>query len=223
MRHLAIMAMVACLAPMAWGHQLVRDDGTHVDAASALEVDDVSISQVIYHTVAEPGEELWVTFSADAGQNIYLQLGVPVIEGLEAYRPVLLLLGPGLPEIETPPGVPEGTGGLLLEPDAEPEEFYERFTGTSSWILREEDTTAPQSGQYYVVAYHPEGETGKLWVSWGREEVFGFRDLVTYADVLDTVRTFHEVDDERLPFLPRVLLTVSRIARFFARVFGAGV
>ncbi|MFO7975562.1 MAG: hypothetical protein R6V12_13105 [Candidatus Hydrogenedentota bacterium] len=223
MRNLAIIAIVGCVAPLAWAHQLVPDDGTHIDASLALEVEDVSISQVIYHTVAEEGEALWVTFSAEAGEDVYLQLGVPVIEGLEDYRPALLLLGPGLPDIETPPGVPESMGGVLLEPEGQPEEFYERFTGTASWILLEEDTTVPQSGQFYVVAYHPESETGKLWVSWGREEVFGLRDLVTYADVLQVVRTFHEVDDEPLPFLPRFLLTISRIARFFGRLFGAAV
>ena len=118
------------------------------------------------------------------------------------------------------PGVPENYGGLLLEPDAVPEEFDEPFTGTQSWILLEQDTAAPATGQYYVVALDPEGQTGKLWVAWGRREVFGFRDLLTYPDVLDTVRTFHEVDGQRLPFLPRLLRGVSRIVRFFARIFG---
>ena len=221
MKYSAIVLAMVFAAPLAGAHQLVPDDGSHVDPASALEIEDVSVSQVIYHTVAEEGGELWVTFSAEAGQNIYLQLGVPRIDGLDDYRPVLILYGPGLPATEAPPGLPGGIGGVLLEPDPEPEEFDEPFTGTQSWILLEEDTTAPQTGEYYVVAFHPTGDTGKLWVSWGREEVFGFRDLVTYADVLDTVRTFHEVDDEPLPFLPRILLAVSRIVRFFAGLFGA--
>lgn len=220
MRYLLLAALVVAAAPLAAAHQLVPNDGSHTEAASALEVPDVSISQVIYHEIAEPGGQLWVTFLAEEGQNIYLQLGVPRIDRLESYRPVLWLFGPGLPPAETLPGVPENYGGLLLEPDAVPEEFNEPFTGTQSWILLEEDTAAPAAGQYYVVAYHPEGVTGKLWLAWGRREVFGFRDLLTYPDVLDTVRTFHEVADQRLPFLPRVLRAVSRISRLFTRIFG---
>ena len=181
-----------------------------------IVIGDVSVSEVVYHEVTAESSPLWAAFSAEAGQSLYAQIAVPVIEGLEDYRPTLVLLGPGLPEVELPFDVPEGLGGLVFgTADATPRFFDEHFTGTQSWILLEEDAEAPAAGQYYLVAFHPEGAPGKLWVSWGTAEVFGLPDLLTYPETVAIVREFHEVSDEPLPLLPRVMSALSRLLQFF--------
>ena len=209
-----LSAFLLLLGSGGWAHQLVPDDGSHVDAASALVIEDPDLSQVVYHPVTEQSAEIWLTFDGVEGQEFYMQLGVPYLERLTNYRPALVLLGPGLPDIETPLDVPEGLGGVAF-PSAgvTPEYFNEHFTGTESWILLEQTYSLPADGQYYVVAYHPGGEVGKLWVSVGRREEFGLKDLFTFRAVVMEVREFHEVADEPLPPLPFILVTISDLLR----------
>lgn len=218
----AFFGLIAAFSTPAWAHRPVFDDGTHVDAASALLIEEPNVSQVVYHEVTPDAARLWLTFDASEGDNIYLQLGVPAIDNLEDYRPVLVLLGPGLPNIDLPFEVPRGLGGVLLESVDNPEFFDEPFTGTQSWILRESDRLAPENGQYYIVAYDPEGGAGKLWVAIGRAEQFGFEDIVSFADIIDEVRAFHEVSDVPMPLLTRILYIVSRIIAVLLEFFGLG-
>jgi monofunctional biosynthetic peptidoglycan transglycosylase len=106
-----------------------------------------------------------------------------------------VLLGPGLPDVLLPFEIPKDLGGLVLDTrDAEkPKDFYEPFTGTSSWILREQDVKLPDAGRYYVVAYDPDGKPGKLWAALGRKEAWGAKDMLKMPKIITAVRQFHEV------------------------------
>ena len=101
---------------------------------NAVFIDDASISHAVYHEVTEQTPRLWMTFDFEAGQEIYTQLGVPVLDRLAEFRPAFAVLGPGLPEIDLPFEIPDGLGGLLFTTDDidEPEFFHEEFTGTDS-------------------------------------------------------------------------------------------
>ncbi|MCL4694956.1 MAG: hypothetical protein KJ060_20890 [Candidatus Hydrogenedentes bacterium] len=217
---IVVSALVLFLAPQVLAHRLVENDGTHVDAASALAVVEPGVSQLILHEVSENNQEVWLTFGGTAGDSVYLQLGVPVIENLSGYLPAVALVGPGLPSATVPFDLPNGTGALTFESSSSEVEFFsEPFTGTESWIYVEEDVTLPSTGTYYIVGYHPEDAAGKLWVAFGREEQFGISDILAYPKTLRTVRSFHEVSDEPLGIIPRLFLIVAAITRLFAFVF----
>mgnify|MGYP001245913038 CR=1 FL=1 len=197
----------------ACAHRLIQDDGTHTSPASAIALEDFELSQVVYHEVRENSNQLWFTFDAVAGQTLHWELGLPALERLDGYRPSLMILGPGLPEIEAPFEIPEGLGGLVVEVEAEPELFFEPFTGTSSWKLSSGDRSIAQDGTYYVVAYYPEGTPGKFWVALGKREEFGLRDVLGYADTIAFVREYHEDSAAPLSVLNWVLLAVSYLAK----------
>lgn len=203
-----LLTLVLCSAASA--HRLVPNDGSHPDAETALFIEDVSISQLVLHEVTEDGPQVWISFMGREGEEVYLQLGMPVIDRLEDYRPAVALLGPGLPEVKPPFEVPDGLGGLLFpsKPQA-PEYFYEPFTGTESMILLEQTVTLPADGQCFVVGYHPDGQPGKLWVSVGRREAFGLQDILGMPAVVREVRTFHEVIGERLPLLTFLMVALA--------------
>ncbi|GMU92185.1 MAG: hypothetical protein AMXMBFR4_12430 [Candidatus Hydrogenedentota bacterium] len=215
-----ILSIFAILSMPAWAHRPVFGDGSHNDAESALQIQEPRVSQVVYEEITGSSAQLWLTFNVSEGDDIYLQLGVPAIDRLADYRPSLALLGPGLPSIDLPFDVPSGLGGVLLEPSGGPEVFKEPFTGTQSWILLESDRAAPAAGTYYVVAFDPAGEPGKLWVAIGREENFTFVDLLTFADIIDRVREFHEVSSDPKPLLTRILYVISKILSAVAAIFG---
>jgi hypothetical protein len=220
-----LLPLVLCLplvfAPVAAAHRLIINDGTHVDADSALVVTEPDVSQLILHEVAEGNEEVWLTFQGTAGDSAYLQLGVPVIEALTDYHPAVALVGPGLPAATLPFSIPNGAGALTFEAaDFQPQFFSEPFTGTESWIYVEETVTLPADGAYFIVGYHPDRAAGKLWVAFGRQEVFGIPDILAYPDTLCEVRTFHEVSRQPLGIIPRLFLLVAVVLRFVAFILG---
>jgi len=178
-----------------YAHKPTISDGTAVDAPHAIEFQDVQISRVVYHEVDKQAPQVWITFQVDKPQKLFLQIGVPVLDRLRQYRPALALLGPGLPEVRLPFEFPEGLGGVVLDTrDVKtPKNFHEPFTGTKSWILREQDVKLPDAGRYYVVAYDPDGKPGKLWAALGRKEAWGAKDMLRMPRIIADVRGFHEV------------------------------
>ena len=89
MRRLTHLRIVTCIgilvAPAAVAHRLVPDEGTHTSPDTAIFLNDVDLSQVVYHEVTDQSNHLWIAFDAASGQNLYWQLGLPAIEGLEEY------------------------------------------------------------------------------------------------------------------------------------------
>ena len=187
--------LVFCLlAAPAVAHAPIVIDGGPTDAETAYEISDVAVSQVAYHEATENKPVLWLTFEADAGSTLYLQLGVPYLERYEGLRPAMALLGPGMPEIHVPFGVPDGYGGWRFTTEGQaPVVFNEEFTGTLSWQFPAVRCKVPASGRYYLVGYLPNADEGKFWMVVGTLERFGLMDILTLPMVLSQVRAFHEV------------------------------
>jgi hypothetical protein len=130
----------------AFAHQPIISDGSAVDAAHAIKLKYIQVSRVVYHRVTAKAAQLWLTFDIDQPQKLHMLLGVPLIKRLGEYRPALVLLGPGLPNVELPFEIPGETGGLVFDSrgSGTPRSFYEPFTGTSSWIMSRMDVEFPQ-------------------------------------------------------------------------------
>ena len=82
--------------------------------------------------------------------------------------------------------------GQVYTANASPEDFFEPFTQTESWIWVEETLVLPEDGEGWIVAWHPENQTGKLWLIVGTREDFsdvGFDEFGTWAAYLND---FHE-------------------------------
>jgi len=201
MRLFAALAFVSLLGQTTLAHQPTMGDGTATGPDSAIQFDDIQLSRVVYEEITDESPSLWIEFEIDEPQSLRISLGLPFIDGLESFRPAFAVLGPGLPAIDLPVETPEGLGGILFETDevVEPEVFYEPFSGTTSWILREEDVDLPEAGTFYIVVFVPSGETGKLWLAPGAREEFSLSDIWELGGVLDEVRAFHEVGDTAYP------------------------
>jgi hypothetical protein len=189
------LSMLMLAAPLAWAHKPIFPGGRSCDQASAIAVEDITVSQVAYTELTEACPQLWLAFEATANQDLYLQIALPQIERFKNLRPAVAVLGPGLPSIDVPFSVPEGYGGYIFTTDdvTDPVAFHEPFTGTDSWILKEVNQALPNTGQYYIVAYIPSGQFGKIWVAFGKAEQFGLGDIFSLPETIKTVRTFHEV------------------------------
>jgi hypothetical protein len=190
-----VVGLLSCVPSIAWAHRPILSNGSARDASTALYISDIDFSQVVYDEVTAQSPQLWLAFDLTEGQSLYFQLGVPVIDRLKDYRPALALVGPGLPEASLPFAVPDGLGAQQFTSAqiTEPTEFYEPFSGTSSWILLTETVAVPAAGRYYLVAYDPADQPGKLWVALGQREEFSLSDIAALQEILPKVRQFHEI------------------------------
>ncbi len=191
--------VVAGIAVSGYCHRPLAIRGIHPGPEQALLVPDLAVSQVAYHELTAADPTFWMTVELTGPATLDLSLGVPAIKRLTAFRPSLAVIGSGLPAVSLPfsahLGFDTGVGGVILTTTdvADPEQFYEPFTGTDSWILGKWSVDLPAAGRYYVVAYHPSGDAGKLWVALGEREAFAASDILALPATIQAVRRFHEV------------------------------
>ncbi len=204
--------LLSILCPAIQAHRPIFSDKAATDPDTAVQITQPDISQVIYREITEEAKQIWLAFDAKEGFGLYIQIGVPVLDRLKEFRPAMLVVGPGLPEENLPFKLPAGTGAKDY-PTAgvgEPKFFHEPFTGTDSWILRSETFVLPKTGRYYVVAYVPSGDKGKLWLSVGKKESFGLKEWGEFGEWTKRIRKFHEITEAkatlRIPILSDILL-----------------
>ena len=194
MRYTLLITALILAAP-AWAHKPAFSDGGHGTPENSWRIKDIDVSIVLYHPVTCDAPIVWLHYDTPEPTELFVQLGVPQIDRLSDYQPVL-----GVMHSEAPPGegqpfaIPEGLGIELFKPSDDKEIFFEPFTQTASWILLERRIQVP-AGRGYVAAWHPEGQTGKLWVATGETEQFGSEDWAEAPTWFSGARYFHEIGD----------------------------
>ena len=191
MRPILSLFAVLCAVP-AQAHKPSFSTGEYGTAEQAWSIQDPNISTVLYHTVTCEQPVLWLRYEVDEPTEIFIQLGVPLIERLADYDPVLGVVHDQVTDgISTPFPVPDGLGVQLHERTAARTLFFEPFTQTQSWILVERKVFVP-AGSGYIAAWDPKGQTGKLWVAVGEVEDFTEDDWDEAPSLLGNARFFHE-------------------------------
>jgi endoglucanase len=195
------------LCSLAQAHRPIFSDKTATDPNAAVLISQPAISQVIYREITDDADQVWLAFDVNEGFDLFIQIGVPALDRLKEFRPDMVVVGPGLPKVELPFELPEEVGAKTFPTDdiEEPRFFHEHFTGTDSWILRSDTVMIPESGRYYLVAYVPSKEKGKLWLSVGKKESLGVAEWAQFGEWKKKIRRFHEVSETggglRIPIL----------------------
>ena len=187
---------VTCFCQSAHGHRPVFTKDAAKGPETAILLTEPQVSQVVYREITEKAPQIWLGFSVPKDFELYIQIGVPVMDRLKEFRPSIALVGPGLSRQDAPFKIPEGTG-LKVFPTTrvkKPRFFHEHFTGTDSWILRSETVSLSKPGRYYLVAYSPTMQTGKLWLSIGKKESFRKEDWKQFPAWRKLIRAFHGVE-----------------------------
>jgi hypothetical protein len=200
------------------GHRAAAVGGTHDDPASAVQLSDADLSQVVYGELLAAHPSLWVTVDVPTATDLSLQLGIPALDRLRTYRLQWVVLGPELPLIALPISVPSGLGGMLVLTSSVDDAtvFHEPVTDTTSWVLGEATVHLPASGRYYIVAWSPSIMDGKAWIAVGRREAFGWKDLTSLRQVIDEVRAFHEAGPDPRFLMASKALYLAGIALLIA-------
>jgi hypothetical protein len=199
-RRLVVVFMLFFLMSVrAFAHVLIRAETPPSSWTGAISVRDPRVSQVFYGRVGPGRARVWFRFEGKAGDRIPFTVGVPYIKRLEGFRPSAAIIGSGLPP---PPGmvdIPPGLGALVFAPREKARVFHEEFTGTTSWLVIEEEYTLPDDGRWYLLAFADDAIPAhdKLWLAIGTREAFGLADILSLFSVRRFVRDFHELGRSR--------------------------
>lgn len=143
---------------------------------SALAIPDPKISWAIYQSLNSENPALYYKFDAKKGDDLYVQLSIPQLQGLHDFNPKLALIGPGVSEsmvtearrasVSANPSLvsPAGDDSSIITfsysssnnnpaPNESQTTFYEPFTQTSYFQKQEFRAGLPQDGRYYLVVY----------------------------------------------------------------------
>jgi hypothetical protein len=213
-RWILVLLLQAAVAASVAAHAPVYPDKPPANSGNAAWIEDHTVSRVYYSVSDASAPETWFAFDAAAGDVIHFSMGVPYLERLEEFAPLLAFGGPGVDEgcvrrvelgdLVDPSQVTRAT--TLRESPAsadfvtfvrfgEARVFQEHVTGTTSWILVEADVVAPETGRYYLVAFQAPGteRDGKLFLTIGTKERFPLRDVFGFFRIRRFVREFHEL------------------------------
>ncbi len=194
--HMVLSILIGMSCPQRLlAHRPIFTEDAATSAETAIQMTDPDISQVVYREIGEKKPQVWLTFTVPKDFELFIQIGVPVVDRLKDFRPAMVVVGPGLPEEDAPFALPKDTGAKIFSTGEveKPRFFHEHFTNTDSWILRSETVRLTNPGRYYLVACSPQGQTGKLWLSLGKKESFSLDDLKQFPTWAKRIQEFHEV------------------------------
>lgn len=206
-----VLLIGLCATPLAYAHNYLPAGA----GQSVTTIPDISVSRAAYRVLSEPGQVDVYKFTASRGQELYIQMTVPLLDRQKGFAPTFALVYAGSqpalfdnPEIEkgTVVDPPHQVVDRILPHEGETEPtllgvgydgsagqpFDEPFTGTRYWIRQTLTVKAPADGAYRLGVYSPDGVTGKYVLAPGKREQFGIGDLFTFAGVRITVRQFCE-------------------------------
>jgi len=191
---------------------------------SVTTIPDISVSRAAYREITSADQVDVYEFQAAKGQELYIQMTVPLLDREKGFAPAFVLVYTGGQPTEfADPAIDKG---MVVDPphavvdnvlphndEQEPsligisydssadQVFDEPFTGTRYWVRQTLTVKAPMDGTYRIGVYVPNGATGKYVLAPGKREQFGFGDLLTFPGVRMTVRQFCEQ-----PIWPDVLV-----------------
>ncbi len=183
---------------------------------TAFKIPDANVSYAITAEFTSQTNRIhFYSFSVEAGHVLSFQLAVPAISSLEDFAPVVMLIGPDLPdpdsfsdllleefEIE----LVSGSGAITFLYDGiHNEREFEPFTQVNLWTRQEVDVALPSMGVYYLAVAVPavwpgdaDSGYGKYMLAPGLLEEFSILDYM--AIPLDWIR-WHSFWEDSLPIL----------------------
>jgi hypothetical protein len=205
---LIVLALVFLFAPASlWSHNYLPEP----PGGGPTTIPDIAVSRAAYRQLQEHGQVHEYLFTAEAGQEIFVQLNVPALPRYKAFAPAMALIcedgsflaaSPRLANGVRAIGVPEHISGgpaswrpeqrLAVVFRGKEETFHEPFTGTLYLVRQELSVLAPAGGAYRLYVYDPAGGVGKYVLAPGRLERFSFLDVLGLPATRIRVRRFME-------------------------------
>ncbi len=144
------------LPTTAMAHIPIGGGGESLDTAT--EVIRPLKSWVAYTELHEGEEPHYFKANYSVGERIDIRLIIPMELMETDFRPILVIMGPGLTNQSTPPEyleIPDGAGVMVFDAETEFTEF-EGFVPSSMLLVADVDFPAPETATYYFAIYEPD-------------------------------------------------------------------
>jgi hypothetical protein len=178
---LAVIVSSLMLAQGATAHVPVGGEpGSTLE--TALEIEDPLKSWVMYHELHEAGEAHYYVFDMEAGDRLRIILNLPAELEASAFRPILVLIGPGILNSTPAPDyleIPQGDGYAIYD-DHSLHQEYEGFTPSAFFEILDIDTSVPETGTYFLAIYDM-AEHERYALALGYQEEFTFDEWILVA------------------------------------------
>jgi hypothetical protein len=210
---LGALLFTLCGAQMAIAHSYLPQ----TPGQSITVIPDINVSRAAYREITAGDQVDVYEFTAKKGQQIYIQMTVPLLDRLSGFAPEFALVSMGdgqasfdaplleMGTVSDPPHdvvdrIHPHAGADETEPpligvayDNSPAVvFDEPFTGTRYWTRQTLTIAAPADGTYRIGVYSRDGSKGKYVLAPGKTEAFGIGDIFGLPIVRLQVRGFCE-------------------------------
>ncbi|MDD1719437.1 MAG: hypothetical protein LUQ25_05215 [Methanoregulaceae archaeon] len=136
----------------------------------AVLVEDTMKSIALYGRLHTPGEADYFALPMEAGSLLRVSLSTP---DPGPFSPLLVVMGPALPENDTLPGsivVPGGYRSMVIPGSKGPDAEYEPFTPMSTYQVSEYTFSVDTPAIYYVAVYSEDLPGNYILATGVREE-----------------------------------------------------
>ena len=234
MRTIVLLFILLLMLPTASGH-IPYIAGPETSARNPIEIEDIHLSQVWYFEQETSDSDVWLFFRTETSDELFVQLGVPVLDKLKNYEPTITIYhihienddNPGAPlnpaDLENliwsfhehanyttnfPKPSDACTRGISRE---SPCTFHETFTDTYSWILSE-DRLPIEPGRYLIRGTSE--DKGTMWIAVGEREEFSASQLPFLMSRTSSINNLHGNESNN----NSVLIATGAVVAFLAFV-----
>ena len=195
MKILLILLFTIILLPFASAHFPYIVDSKS-SASDPVIINDIHRSQVWYFD-QKTSPDIWLSFTINSPDQLFVQLGVPDLDKFDNYNPVLEIYHKHNSQSDDlhehikfttdfdKPTKSCGRSSVRTDPCV----FHEQFTDTYSWILAE-DRLPLEPGTYYIKGSSV-SEKGTLWIAVGEIEDFSLGQIPNVGLASSTIKEYH--------------------------------
>ncbi|MDD2420942.1 MAG: hypothetical protein PHU78_02165 [Heliobacteriaceae bacterium] len=161
---------------------------------NAIRLPALAQSCTIFGRLAYPGQYDYYTFSGRKGEVFTVEMAVPTLGNPEKFRLFLAIAGPGLPVGDHDSSLfvlPPGVGLYTVKPVGKEREKTDSPYGTDYRVTQVFQLVVPGDADYYVIAYNPEGLTGKYVLRVGPPAEAGILTAVCHPGRFLAVRAWY--------------------------------
>lgn len=176
-RFFFLCLLLFMFVPSVLGHSPLMV-GENESLETAFHISDPTKSWAIYAEIHGPEEAHYYELDMQQGDRLQVSLFVPISE--KVFRPTLVVMGPGIPWLDSVPDfveVPFGVGRKVLRVYLESEIEYEPFTPMSFYSLLRWSWEIPTAGTYYLAVYDT-SQGGRYGLAVGYRESFNLDEWI---------------------------------------------
>ena len=199
-----ITFIIISLIPFTFAHfPYYIDHKTSI--SNPIFIDNIHRSQVWYFQQNTPNSNIWLKFTVNTSDQLFIQLGVPQHKKFINYNPILEIyyqnntLNQPQKQVSYTTNFLKPSTSCTSNPEtAVPCLFYEPFTNTYSWILVEKHLPLTP-GNYYIQGLSP--NQGTMWIAVGEIEDFSGNQLPNLIFTTNQIKNAHGNNNYLLLFL----------------------